>query len=102
MRLLIVRHGQSVWNAERLLQGQADIALSDLGRSQAQALAGTVQALKPRQVFASDLKRTRETAALLGYPEHTAVPALREIDVGDWSGRRIEDLRAEDEAAFLG
>ena len=43
MRLLLVRHGQSVWNAERLLQGQADIALSPQGQSQAQALAAIEQ-----------------------------------------------------------
>lgn len=102
MRLLLVRHGQSEWNAGRLLQGQADIALTDHGRDQARALAATVQALEPDRVIASDLRRTRETANLLGYSGHEVEPALREIDVGAWSGRCIEDLVSEDEPAFRG
>ncbi len=102
MRLFLVRHGQSEWNAGRRLQGQADTALSDHGRNQARALAATVQALQPERIIASDLTRTRETANLLGYGEHETDSNLREIDVGAWSGRAIEDLMAEDEAAFLG
>ena len=102
MRLLLVRHGQSEWNAGRLLQGQADVALTAYGREQARALAATVQALRPDRVIASDLQRTRETADLLGYAGHDVDSDLREIDVGAWSGRCIEDLIVEDEPAFRG
>lgn len=92
MRLLLVRHGQSEWNAGRRLQGQADIALSELGRAQADALAPLVASFAPDRVITSDLKRARETAERLGYPDATPEPGLREIAVGAWEGQGIEDL----------
>lgn len=84
MRLLLVRHGQSEWNAGRVLQGQADVPLSDLGRAQAAALAPTIAALAPDRAVTSDLQRAAATAAILGYPDARPDPALREIDVGVW------------------
>ena len=62
-RVLLVRHGQSEWNAVGRWQGQADPPLSDLGRRQARSAAkalGTVDA-----VFASDLQRAAETAVII-------------------------------------
>lgn len=102
MRLLLVRHGQSEWNAGRVLQGQADIPLSDLGRAQALALAPTVAALAPDRAVTSDLARARDTAAHLGHPTARLDPALREIDVGAWQGRSIPALQQEDAAAYSG
>ena len=92
MRLLLVRHGQSEWNASRRLQGQADIALSDLGRAQADALAPLVAGFAPDLVITSDLRRARETAERLGYPDAVPEPGLREISVGAWEGQEIPDL----------
>jgi broad specificity phosphatase PhoE len=87
-RVLLVRHGQSEWNAAGRWQGQADPPLSDLGRRQARAAAtalGTVDA-----VFASDLQRAAETAAIiaaeLGVGPVVVDPGLRERDAGEWSG----------------
>lgn len=102
MRLLLVRHGQSEWNADRVLQGQADIPLSDLGRGQADALAPVIAGLSPCRAVTSDLARARETALRLGYPQARLEPGLREIDVGSWQGRAIPDLIAADAAAFAG
>jgi probable phosphoglycerate mutase len=88
VRILLVRHGQSEWNALGRWQGQADPPLSDLGRRQAAAAAkalGTVDA-----VFASDLVRAADTAAIiageLGVGPVVIDPALRERDAGEWSG----------------
>lgn len=92
MRLLLVRHGQSEWNAGRVLQGQADIPLSDLGRAQARALAPVIAELAPGVAMTSDLARATETAALLGYPGARRDPGLREIAVGEWQGRSIPEL----------
>jgi glucosyl-3-phosphoglycerate phosphatase len=96
MRLLLVRHGQSEWNAGRILQGQADIPLSALGRQQADALALAISALNPCRVITSDLVRASETAARIGFPDARREPRLREINVGIWQGRAIADLLAED------
>ena len=102
MRLLLVRHGQSEWNADKRLQGQADIALSGKGIRQAQTLAATINRLAPAHVLTSDLKRARHTAELLGYPDAEAGSGLREVHVGDWQGQRIADIIAADEARYLG
>ncbi len=102
MRLLLVRHGQSEWNAARRLQGQADIGLSELGKSQAGALRPVIDGIGPCRTIASDLKRVRETTSRIGAEAPRFTRGLREIDVGDWTGRSIDDLVAEDEAAYLG
>lgn len=102
MRLLLVRHGQSEWNAGRVLQGQADIRLSDLGRAQARALAPVIARMQPDRAITSDLLRARDTAALIGHPEARHEPGLREIDVGTWEGQLISDLIAADADAYAG
>lgn len=91
-RILLVRHGESEWNAVRRLQGQADIDLSQKGRWQAAALAPVVEGLAPDLVLTSDLKRAADTAALLGYPQAVREPRLREQDVGAWTGAEIATL----------
>ena len=101
-RLMIVRHGESEWNASRRLQGQADIDLSEKGREQARALRATVEALNPDRSITSDLKRAFETAKLLGIESPLSNPALREIDVGAWTGRPIAEIRAEDGDGYQG
>ena len=101
-RLMIVRHGESEWNAVRRLQGQADIALSQKGMDQARALAPVVSALAPDRVICSDLDRAHHTARLLGVAEPLCCPGLREIDVGAWTGRPIAALRADDPAGYEG
>ena len=102
MHLLLVRHGQSEWNAARRLQGQADIGLSELGAAQADALRPVIEGIDPCRVIASDLKRVVETARRLGASSFKQTEALREIDVGDWTGRAIDDIRAENEEAYQG
>ena len=94
-RVLLVRHGQSEWNADGRWQGQADVPLTDLGRAQAHHASralGVVDA-----IVASDLERAAETAAIisgeLGVGPLVLDPDLRERDAGEWSGltrREIE------------
>lgn len=101
-RLLLVRHGESEWNSARRLQGQADIGLSERGRDQVRQLRGTIAALEPDMVLTSDLKRAAETAMLLGYGDAVRSAALREIDVGDWTGVQIGELVARDGTSYRG
>jgi glucosyl-3-phosphoglycerate phosphatase len=102
MRLLLVRHGQSEWNAGRVLQGQADVPLSEIGRAQAAALAPVIAALGPDRAVTSDLIRASATANILGHPKARHEPALREINVGVWEGRPIPELIVEDPDAYAG
>ncbi len=101
-RILLVRHGESRSNAVRRLAGQADIDLSERGRAQARALAGTIAALAPERAATSDLVRCRATAELLGYGDAEQRRDLRENDLGDWTGQPIADLVAADAAAYHG
>lgn len=100
MKLLLVRHGQSEWNASHRLQGQADIRLSDVGRHQADGLRPVIEAIRPCRAISSDLKRVRETASRISslIPEFTE--DLREIDLGDWTGKSIPDLIEKDANAY--
>lgn len=100
-RLLLVRHGESEWNAVRRLQGQADIALSPRGREQARALAPLIAAHRPDLVLTSDLARAVETAGLLGYPKAEHERGLREHSVGIWTGQAIAEIKAREEANYL-
>jgi len=98
-RIVLVRHGQSTYNAEARLQGQADPPLSDAGRLEAERLRAFLPPFDA--VITSDLRRASETAALLGYPDAERDPRFREIDLGEWAGRLIADFD-EGEAAWRG
>jgi glucosyl-3-phosphoglycerate phosphatase len=96
-RLLIVRHGESTWNAEERLQGQLDPPLSELGREQAAALGRAVDltGFPSERILCSDLARARETAALLGVRPGRFERRWREIDIGAWGGRPAAEVDAE-------
>jgi probable phosphoglycerate mutase len=99
-RALLTRHGQSEWNALGRWQGQADPPLTDLGRRQAHEAArslGTVDG-----IWASDLLRAAETAAIIGDDMGVGPVVLdtdlRERDAGEWTGL----TRAEIEQRYPG
>lgn len=85
--LVLVRHGESAWNAEHRLQGQADAPLSERGREQARALVATLAELPPMGVVTSDLSRARDTAQLAGFGDAEPDPRWRERGLGVWEGR---------------
>lgn len=62
-RLVIVRHGETAWNAEHRVQGQLDVPLNDTGRRQAQAVASVLRKEQYAAIYSSDLGRARQTAA---------------------------------------
>jgi broad specificity phosphatase PhoE len=87
--LLLVRHGETDWNADGRLQGHTDRPLSDFGRRQARRLAEELAEEKLDAIYASDLSRARETAEIVGQRLGLAVvldPDLREKDWGSWEG----------------
>lgn len=101
MKLVLIRHGQTVWNAERRLQGHANADLSAAGIEQARSLAPLFDALPDGlPVFSSDLGRARHTAALVGFPAPELDRDLREMDLGRWTGRLIDEIEAEDATAY--
>jgi probable phosphoglycerate mutase len=87
--LLLVRHGETDWNADGRLQGHTDRPLSDYGRAQALRLGEELAGEEFAAIYASDLARARETAAIVGARLHLPVvldPDLREKDWGTWEG----------------
>jgi broad specificity phosphatase PhoE len=97
--LLLVRHGETDWNAEGRLQGHTDRPLSDYGRRQAQQLAGELEDEELEAIYSSDLARARETAEIVGERLGLPVvldPDLREKDWGTWEGlNAVERDRVE-------
>ena len=98
-RLLLVRHGESTWNAEHRLQGQADPPLSELGREQVRALAPFLDGIPDRRL-SSDLTRAVETAELLGLGGAPTDERWREIDMGELAGYTVDELDPESVAAW--
>jgi broad specificity phosphatase PhoE len=97
--LLLVRHGETDWNAEGRLQGHTDRPLNDYGREQAKALAVELADQGVAAVYASDLARARETAEIVGERLGLPVvvdPDLREKNWGTWEGLTSDErLRVE-------
>lgn len=104
MRLLLARHGQTVWNAGRRFQGGSDVALSDLGRAQAEALGRAVRSYRVAAAYVSPLKRALETAEIAlagtGIPL-VPLPELRELSLGEWEGFTVGEIRARDGDPYL-
>jgi len=103
VKLLLIRHGESVGNGEGRMQGQFDSPLSDRGRDQARALLVRLQGegWKPAVIYSSDLCRAAETAGILAAGLDAPVTLdvrLREYDIGILSGvvwREVEVLYPE-------
>jgi broad specificity phosphatase PhoE len=97
MRILLIRHGRSTWNAERRWQGWADPPLSPEGVAQAEAAAVALQGVPIHVVVSSDLARARSTAEIIARAAGVGVSielALRERDVGLWSGLTSDEIEA--------
>jgi glucosyl-3-phosphoglycerate phosphatase len=95
-RILLVRHGESEWNAAGRWQGWAESDLSELGRRQAVEAAEAVGSVDA--IVASDLRRTTETARiiseLVGVGPVLTEAGLRERDVGEWTGLTRHEIEA--------
>lgn len=92
--ILIARHGESDWNRDRRWQGHADRPLTERGREQSRALAERLAHIELGGIYASDLRRARETAEAVAERlglDMQIEPALREVDVGSWSGLTREE-----------
>jgi len=96
-RLVMLRHGQTEFNAGSRMQGQLDTELTDLGRAQALAAAEVLATRQPLLIVSSDLRRAFDTAATLGECCELPVrkdPRLRETHLGDWQGMTHQQVDA--------
>ena len=96
--LLLVRHGETEWNAEGRIQGHTDIGLSEIGTEQARSLEARLAGLNIDAAYSSDLKRTSETAKLaLGERDVilNETPMLREYNKGAFEGMTLAEIKAQ-------
>ncbi len=102
-RILMIRHGYSVANADNLFAGHWDAELTDIGKQQAQLAARYFDTHTADAIYASDLQRAYETAlpaaAKLGLPV-IKDPDLREVFAGEWEGMNYWDIGAKDPKEF--
>jgi XTP/dITP diphosphohydrolase len=98
---VLIRHAESIWNAEERWQGHADPPLSARGVEQAEAVARAVAQQHADRLLCSDLQRARATAEIVGRALGLAPDIdarLRELDVGRWAGLTRGEIEALDAA----
>lgn len=104
-RLLLIRHGQTAWNADGRFMGQMDIELDEKGLRQAEAVGRRLALERPQAIYASDLKRAFQTAESIRRsiaescapeepPPLIREPALREMSFGSWEGLNYQQISA--------
>jgi broad specificity phosphatase PhoE len=97
--LILVRHGETVWNRDKRWQGQTNSPLTDLGREQGARVAKRLSSLQVSAIYSSDLGRARETADLIAAPH--GLPVVPREDLRERAYGLLEG-KTDDEAARLG
>jgi alpha-ribazole phosphatase len=93
--VILVRHGQTEWNAKKRLQGQTDLPLTKKGLEQAHAVAKRAARFPINVVYSSDLIRAKKTAEIIGLELNLPVivdKRFNERDFGDWEGNNWEEM----------
>lgn len=97
-KVFLVRHGQTVDNVNQILQGQTHGMLTEEGRRQARNVSIQMKDEHIDAFISSDLRRARETCEIIAEPHGKPVqttPMLRERDWGDFTGRKISEMKNE-------
>ena len=97
-RFGLIRHAQTVWNLDKMIQGQKDSSLTTAGREQSRTWGEQLAVLHFDRILTSDLGRTVATAELINQSLKLPMKKtsrLRELDWGTWTGRRIRDIESE-------
>jgi alpha-ribazole phosphatase len=97
MRLILVRHGETMYNAQRRYTGQSDVPLNTLGERQSAALVESLATDHIDVIVTSDLERTRVTAESIARNHGLAVQEdidLRELAFGEWEGYTYDQVLA--------
>jgi broad specificity phosphatase PhoE len=97
VELILVRHGETIWNREGRVQGFSDIDLSDVGVQQARQLALSLKDAPILSIYSSPLIRAQSTARIINEYHHAPLysePGLMEMDQGDFEGLTFQELMA--------
>lgn len=95
MRIYLVRHGETVWNVEKRLQGWKDSPLTENGLRSAKRLAKRLQCISLDKIFCSDQRRALITAEIIAKDRSIPIESLsslRELNFGSWEGMTISEI----------
>lgn len=95
MRIYLVRHGETVWNVEKRLQGWKDSPLTENGLRNAERLAERLDGTRIDRIFSSDQKRALTTAQIIAKDRSIPIEilsSLRELNFGSWEGMTISEI----------
>jgi len=98
MQLILIRHGETLWNKDGRVQGSSDIELSEEGIRQARLLAFSLKSQKIEAIHTSPLRRAVQTAQIINEHHSLAIqnhPGLIEMNQGDFEGLSFKELMAE-------
>lgn len=102
-RTYLSRHCKTAWNLQARLQGTVDLPLADIGVEQARSNLPAVQKLGLNRIVCSTARRAYETAQIygesLGLPIYK-ITQLRELDHGNWEGKKVTELLADQSSGY--
>ncbi len=104
MELWLIRHGETLWNRENRAQGQLDVPLSELGLTQAAALAKRLANTQFAALISSDSSRALKTAEMVAEKLNAQIrldPAWREIHMGEMQGKTYSELHLSGDARVV-
>ena len=95
-RLYITRHGETIWNTQKRMQGHLDSELTDTGRRQAQQLSRVLEEIELDAIYSSSSGRTLQTAQIIAGKRNIPVipmDSLREMGLGEWEGQVFTEVQ---------
>ena len=101
LKLLIIRHGESLSNVENLFSGHQDVGLTEKGIWQAEQLAERLADTKIDALYSSDLQRAIHTAIIINKKHQLTLnvePLFKEIHFGDWEGQCYEEIYTDSDS----
>lgn len=98
-KIILIRHGQTLWNVERKIQGHSNVGLAPEGIAQAKLLAKNFPIENISAIYSSDLIRAKVTAEIVAERFNLSVQTeknLREANWGDWEGKKLSEIEKFD------
>ncbi len=95
-KLILVRHGETLWNIEKIYRGRADVNLDEIGIRQAQLLGKYLSNCKLEAIYSSPLRRAMDTANIVAYYQKIRVniaPGLIDFDYGEWQSMPEQEAK---------
>jgi broad specificity phosphatase PhoE len=97
-QIILVRHGQTPWNKDKIFRGSVDIPLNDQGREEARLAGEWLKGETIQAAYTSPLSRSRDTAAAIARHHNLPVvdlPGLSDLCYGDWQGLPLSEVKVK-------